>query len=67
MLNSRKLKAVMVEHGDRQQDLAKYLGISENALSNKITRKNDFVLREVKNIIKRYNLTAVDIEEIFFK
>ena len=53
-------------HNDTQQGLADYLGIVISSVSNKINDKQEFRLNEVKRIKKRYNLTAEEIDEIFF-
>lgn len=62
----QELKAVMARYGDRQEDLAVYLGISERALSDKINGKADFWRSEIEKIAIRYNLTLADIQRIFF-
>ena len=65
-MNKNELKAVMVKHGDRQEDLAAYLGKSIMTISAKINGETDFKRAEIEQIALRYNLTADDIQRIFF-
>lgn len=60
---NRKLKALRMQFGDTQTDLASYLEIRVNTLNFKENGKTSFTLEEAYKIAKRYN-TA--IEEIFF-
>ena len=62
----QELRAVMIRNGDRQEDLAKALGISPTALSAKINGKRVFTQPEIEKIALRYNLTAQEIQRIFF-
>ena len=66
-MNKELLRSIMVLHGDTNKDLADYLGISEQSVSNKINEnETEFKLSEIKKIKKRYNLTADQIDLIFF-
>lgn len=65
-MNKNELKALMAKHGDRQEDLAAYLGKSIMTISAKINGETDFKRVEIENIALRYNLTAEDIQRIFF-
>lgn len=65
-MNTNLFKSKMKLHNDTQQGLADYLGIVISSVSNKINDKQEFRLNEVKRIKKRYNLTAEEIDEIFF-
>lgn len=58
----------MKKHGDRNEDLAKYIGISPQRFSAKLNETNgaEFTWSEIKAIKKKYNLTATDVDEIFF-
>lgn len=62
------LKSVMVLHGDTQETLAEYLGISAPTLSLKMNETNgaEFTQGEIKKIILRYDLTAEQTMKIFF-
>lgn len=65
-MNVQLLKSKMVLHGDKQEDLARVLGIEKNTIRHKLYQKNDFKQSEIKLIAERYNLTADEIKKIFF-
>lgn len=65
-MNSNILKSKMKLKNDTQEVLAKYLGITNPTLSLKINGKSDFLRAEIQLIKHRYNLTADEIDEIFF-
>ena len=57
----------MVLNGDTNKDLAELLDISEQSVSNKINENGtEFKQGEISLIRQRYNLTAEQIEAIFF-
>lgn len=62
----RELKAVMARFGDRQEDLAAYLHVTRGTLSSKINGNTAFTQPEIEKIALRYELTAEDIQRIFF-
>lgn len=57
-----KLRAKIVEQGYTQGALAKEMGITEQALSNKLLGKTDFTLREVVEVCNILNADPI----IFF-
>lgn len=66
-MNKALLRSVMALHGDTNKDLAGFLGISEQSLSNKINENDtEFKQGEIKLIKIRYNLTADQVDLIFF-
>lgn len=65
-MDTNRLRAVMVLHGDTGTRLAAALGISRTALSMKMTGKSQFTQREIWKIKERYGLSAEDIDRIFF-
>lgn len=66
-MNGLKLRSIMVMHGDTNKDLAELLGISEQSVSNKINeRGTEFRQGEIAKIKEKYNLTAEQVEDIFF-
>lgn len=66
-MNSKLLRSLMVLHGDTNASLAAYLGITENSVSNKINeRGTEFKQREISKIMRRYDLSAEQVREIFF-
>ena len=66
-MNKGLLRSVMVLNGDTNRDLAVYLDISEQSVSNKINENGtEFKQGEIAMIRQRYKLTAEQIEAIFF-
>lgn len=67
-MNKQKLRAVMVEFGDTQGDLAEALGVGLSTLNAKINEYGTAQFRqsEIAFIKERYNLTASAVDEIFF-
>lgn len=64
MTNSLKLRALMLEKGYTQGQLAKLLGISEQSMNYKINNKREFKAGEIKAITEL--LEIQNINEIFF-
>ena len=61
------LRSIMVLHGDTNKDLADYLGISEQSVSNKINETGtEFKQGEIARIKLKYNLTSDQVDQIFF-
>lgn len=66
-MNKRMLEAEMKLFGDTGGTLAEALGIARNTFSNKINEKGaEFTQSEIRTIAVRYNLTAEQINDIFF-
>ena len=66
-MNKELLRSIMVLHGDTNKDLADYLGITEQSLSNKINENGtEFKQGEIRLIRKRYKLTCDHVDLIFF-
>ena len=65
-MNTNLLKAKMKLNNDTQKNLAEYLGIVISSVSFKINGKTPFNAEEIKKTKTRYNLTAEEIDEIFF-
>lgn len=66
-LNKYALKEVVDRNNDTLQNLANYLGIHVNTLYEKIkAKKYDFTRDQIFKIKERYNLTAEQIDSIFF-
>lgn len=66
-MNKALLRSIMTLYGDTNKDLADYLGISEQSLSNKINENGtEFKQGEMKRIKVRYNLTNDQVDLIFF-
>lgn len=61
------LRSIMVLHGDTNKDLADYLGITEQSVSNKINENGtEFKQGEIRLIRTRYSLTSDQVDRIFF-
>lgn len=66
-MNGTMLKSVMVLNGDTIRDLAEYLRITPQSVSDKINeRRTEFKQGEIAMIKERYNLSADQIDSIFF-
>lgn len=66
-MNSRKFRAKMIEHGDTADTLAGFLHLARNTLYRKIRGENaDFDQREILALKSRWNLSADDVDNIFF-
>lgn len=67
MINSQKLKGIIVGVDGNQQNLSKRMEISLSTLSSKINGHTEFTASEIAFIINRYNLDDKEIKEIFYK
>ncbi len=66
-MNSLKLRSIMALYGDTYKDIALLLGISEASVSNKINENGtEFKQGEIAKIKDKYDLSADEIETIFF-
>ena len=62
------LRSIMVLHGDTNKDLAALLGVSEQSISNKINENGtEFKQGEIAKIKDKYNLSAEQVDAIFFE
>ena len=66
-MNKVLLRSIMVLHGDTNKDLAELLGRTLQSVSAKLNEKGtEFTQGEIAKIRDRYNLSAEQIEAIFF-
>ena len=66
-MNTKLFKSVMVLHDDTNASLAKFLGISEQSVCNKVNENGtEFKQGEIAKIKVRYNLDADMVDRIFF-
>ena len=66
-MNKGALESKMKLFGDNQEDLAKALGLTRPSLNAKINSRNaSFTQQEISMIKIRYNLSASEIDLIFF-
>ncbi len=66
MVNKNELRSVMARHGETVTDLANALGMSYPNLSKKINSHVDWTVSQVGKLKVHYNLSAEDIDRIFF-
>ena len=64
MTNTLKLKALIMERGFTQEEVAKRLGISVQSLNYKINNKREFKASEIQALTKI--LDVQDVDSIFF-
>jgi len=65
-MNTNLLKAHMALRGDTLNMLAEALGITRQALHNKMRGRSQFKQREIRVICERYNLKPDDMITLFF-
>lgn len=65
-MDSSLMKSYIVRNDDTQTALAEYLGIALSTLNAKINGQTAFRQNEIMAIKKRYNLTAAEVDRIFF-
>jgi hypothetical protein len=67
-MNVNKLRSMMALNGDTGNSLAEALGLSPQRFSAKINERNgaEFNQGEIMTIKERYDLSAEDIDSIFF-
>lgn len=64
MVDTRKLKALLVSSGYTQKDIASKLDLSTTAFFNKLHNISEFTANEIGNLSNILNI--VDKDEIFF-
>lgn len=66
-MNKNMLVSKMKLHGDRNSDLAEYIGISPQRFSAKLNGTDDaqFTQGEIRKIAERYTLTGEEVVAIF--
>lgn len=66
-MNKPLLRSIMALNSDTNNSLAKHLGIAPLTISLKINNKGaEFTQSEIMSIAKKYELTAEQINQIFF-
>ena len=65
MVNTLKLKAVILERGMTQEQVADARGISPVTLNRKINNKREFTVSEVKQLQTILKLTDEEVRLIF--
>lgn len=66
-MNKNALVAMLAEHGDNLAKLARLLGISPSTVSKKVKDEDhSFSISQMKVIKSHYQLSAEDMDRIFF-
>lgn len=66
-MNKKAFDIAKLKNDDTNKDIAEYLGISEQSVSNKINETGtEFKQGEIAKLAKKWNLSADEIAEIFF-
>ena len=66
MFDFSKLRGRIREKGYTQHDIASFLKISDNALSNKLHGKSFFTIKETADICEFLEIESDDIGKYFF-
>lgn len=66
MTNTQKLKSKIKKSGYKISFIAEKMGISRQALSNKINGNNNFVTSEMFTMGELLKLSDAELREIFF-
>lgn len=66
MFNKNLFKAKYVEHNMKASDVAIILGINPATLARKVSGESDFTRNEIQLFRAAFNLTAKEVDAIFF-
>lgn len=66
MTNTLKLKAVILEKGFTQEQIAEMLGMTIATFNYKVNNKREFKASEIKRLSEHLSLTAEEVNTIFF-
>lgn len=66
MTNTLKLKAVILEKGFTQEQIAEMLGMTIATFNYKVNNKSEFKASEIKKLGEILHLTAEEVNTIFF-
>jgi predicted transcriptional regulator len=67
-IDTRLLGMAMKKHGDTYETLSNALGVSVKTLIKRIMglNGNDFIVQDIQTVTKRYSLSGLEMEAIFF-
>jgi hypothetical protein len=67
-MDKKELESFMKKNGDTQSTLASFLGITRTCFNKKLNERNgaSFTQPEIMAMKRKYNLTADDVNLIFF-
>lgn len=60
-----KLRALMMQNDDTQNDLARLMLVSPQAISNRMNNRSDWKLSEMYAIMNRYHVPHEQLHEVF--
>lgn len=66
MTNTKKLRALILERGLTQEQVAANLRITSASLNYKINNKREFKASEIKALVELLNIPDGDVSMIFF-
>lgn len=66
MINTLKLKAVILERGFTQEQIAQMLGMTIATFNYKVNNKREFKVSEIKRLSEILHLTVDEVNNIFF-
>lgn len=66
MTNTKKLRALILERGFIQEQVAAHLGITTTSLNYKINNKREFKASEIHALIELLEIKDEDVNGIFF-
>lgn len=66
MTNTKKLRALILERGFIQEQIAAHLGITTASLNYKINNKREFKASEIHALIELLEIKDEDVNGIFF-
>jgi transcriptional regulator with XRE-family HTH domain len=63
----RRIKALLVEKGLRQNDLAELIEMNVSTLNLKLNGHNDFTLPEIEKLVEKLGISDSNIRYYFFE
>ena len=66
MTNTKKLRALILERGLTQEQVAAHLGITTASLNYKINNQREFKASEIKALVELLKIPDEDVPVIFF-
>ena len=66
MVNKKKINQAIKISGYKKEYLAREMGISKQAFSNKINGNTEFKASELFYLVGKLHIRTEDIEEVFF-
>lgn len=67
MVDSNKIKALMLEKGLNQSEVAEKMGLKYKTFNKKINNTLPFLTKEIESLCEILKIKQTDIGKIFFK